>query len=223
RPRVSGPRRRACHPRPPRPAREARPPDGRRRRQPQRQRRPGHPSRAAAAPGRHQHRRRPGPRRSRPTGPPAARRLHGRCGRMRPSPLYKRLGLTGPTDELLDVTVDGQPLTVYSVRITRGGSDLSSYTASTATTETPQAVSILQAGSDLAVHLSTPAANHIASRVYETPADLDWRYRGRLAAQTAHDKGDRKGRWKGTTLVGAAWASLYDHAPDEVTPTAGMT
>src|SRR5699024_7569998 len=168
-PQGPGPRRRAGHQGPPRPAREARPPDGRDGRQRQHHRPPRHRRRPReAAPERHdQHQRRTGPRRCRPPGPPAAARLRRRGGRMRPSPLYERLGLTGPADELLDLVIAGQPVHAYSVRINRGGTDLSSYTASTITVETPANVPPAASGQDLEVTLNTDAAALIAARVYQ--------------------------------------------------------
>lgn len=142
---------------------------------------------------------------------------------MRPSKLYKRLGLTGPASQLVNVTAGSLELgdNVHSVTISRGGSDLSSYTPSTITVETPANVPPSESGSYLNVTLDPTAAAAIAAATGETAEDITWRYRGRIATLTAHDKQRHKGdpaAWRGTTMVGAGWGSLYQHAPDTYTP-----
>lgn len=146
----------------------------------------------------------------------------------RPSKLYKRLGLTGPTDRLVNVTAGSHMLSdnVHSISINRGGADLSTYNPSTITVETPENVLPHEAGQDLNVTLTSEALALIATATGQDPADLEWRYRGRIATMTAHDRKRFKGdpaAWRGTTIVGTGWGSLYDHSPDVITPTGGMT
>lgn len=150
---------------------------------------------------------------------------------MIPSPLYRRLGLTHPEinlGKLLSVRVGATDLgdRATSVRISRGGSDLSSYTPSTVTVETPLNVPLDRSGDELQVTLDPVAADHLADLVGESLTDVVWRYRGRAATLSAHDRQHRRhepAAWRGTTVVGASWASLYQNAPDLLTPTAGMT
>lgn len=146
---------------------------------------------------------------------------------MRPSRLYRRLDLTGPTDRLVNVQAGDASLDdrAASIRISRGGSDLSSYSASTVTVETPQNVPLGSAGKDLSITLAPEAADLISAATGETVEDVRWRYRGRVATQTAHDRQNRRhapAAWRGTTLVGAAWASLYQNAPDLYVPNTNL-
>lgn len=147
---------------------------------------------------------------------------------MRPSKLYERLGLTGPFGQLVNVTAGSRELgdKVHSIRISRGGSDLSSHTPSTITVETPENIDPSEAGSYMNVTLDPTAAAAIAAATGETVADVQWRYRGRIATLNAHDRQPRRhlpATWRGTTIVGAAWSSLYQNAPDLFTPAAGTT
>lgn len=146
---------------------------------------------------------------------------------MRPSRLYRNLGLNGP---LLAVTAAAVDLGdhVYSIGIQRGGGDLSSHSPSTITVDTPTNLDPLNLQSvssqALDVRLTDEAAEmiHTAANLPETtPLDYTWRFRGRAGRMSAKDSSTGR---RGTTLIGAAWSSILPRLSADQhgwTPTEG--
>lgn len=154
---------------------------------------------------------------------------------MRPSRLYRYLEWPGP-GPLLEVTAGDQVLDddqVHSISIRRGNGQLAGYSPATITVETPTNLDPVntEALSSVAldVRLTDAAATYLADRVNTpgtvsgtTPADLQWRFRGRVGRQSARDSG--RGR-RGTIITGAAWSSILARLSVDqygYTPEVGM-